>query len=65
MIKLIENLVGKKAKKQYALRLETDPEFAELDCEKVFRDFGWRSQNSLFEALSRVITSKMVRKQFD
>jgi UDP-glucose 4-epimerase len=59
LVSKIEKIVGKSAIKQYQLRRAVDPEFAVLDCNKVFLDLHWKTTNNLDQILEKTLSYKI------
>lgn len=58
IIEMIENLVGKRIEKKYLDRRPVDPEYAVLNCDKVFKQYGWLANKGIFSIMSKTLESK-------
>lgn len=59
LVTKIENIVGKTATKEYLPRRSVDPEFAVLDCSKLFLDLQWKATKNINDILDKTLSFKM------
>ncbi|WP_158967016.1 NAD-dependent epimerase/dehydratase family protein [Paraglaciecola sp. L3A3] len=62
LVSKIEKIVGKTAVKEFLPRRFVDPEFAVLDCSKLFSDLNWKVTKSIDEILIKTLAFKMDNK---
>ena len=55
LIKIVEEMVGRKVALKFVPRRETDFRYAVLDCRKAFVDLNWKAETSLRDTVSKMI----------
>lgn len=58
IIHLVESCFGKQIEKQYLSRRPVDPEYAVLDCSKIFDQYAWSANNDISSIVLKAIEGK-------